>query len=372
MAATALLEAQTQRADTLSRKMLQALLDAIPDTIIEVDRNCRVFVHIPAKGTHAADLTGRNLLESLSHEAALTITDAVMAAYDTNSLQTVEFHYLSNTGPRYFEARINKTNRGTVLFLIRDVTELKRREAEFRKQEHDLLQSNKDLEHFAHVASHDLKEPLRAMSGFASALAEDYADKLDATAREYIDFIVEGAEKMQLLIDDLLNFSRAGTGELVAEPTSLSDAVASAVHDLKTVIDKRHAEIVYSTTMPAVVYDPHLLYRVLLNLISNAIKFVPPGRVPRVEISCHSHDTMFYMVSVKDNGIGVPTAQQQRIFEPFKRLHHQDEYPGNGVGLSIVKRIVSRMGGQVYIQSTLGEGSEFSFTAPKGQQGGPT
>jgi signal transduction histidine kinase len=230
-----------------------------------------------------------------------------------------------------------------------------------------LKQSNGDLEQFAYVASHDLQEPLRMVSGFTGLLKRRYGGKLDADADEYIEFAVGGANRMQALINDLLAFSRVGREEIAAQPVNTQIALDQALANLQMAIEERSA-LVSSSQLPTIWADHGMLVRLFQNLISNALKFCKAERpIVRIEAKARGGDWVF---SVADNGIGIEPQYKDRIFLLFQRLHKQSEYPGTGIGLAVCKRIVERNGGRIWLESEPGKGTTFFFTLPAtgGQQ----
>lgn len=239
--------------------------------------------------------------------------------------------------------------------------ELMNTQGELSKAINSLKISNKELEQFAYVASHDLQEPLRMVSSFTQLLERRYKNQLDEDADDYINFIVEGAQRMKKLIDDLLTFSRLNTQakkfELVNMDTTLKDVMSY----LQTSINEINAKVT-SDTLPIVMGDPTQLIQLLQNLIANAIKFQGDDP-PRIHVSAVEIGDN-WMIGVDDNGIGIDESHQKQIFNVFKRLHTNSEYPGTGIGLSICKRIVERHNGKIWVESELGKGSTFYFTIP--------
>ncbi|MGB8491424.1 MAG: PAS domain S-box protein [Bacteroidales bacterium] len=227
----------------------------------------------------------------------------------------------------------------------------------------DLLRSNKELEQFAYVASHDLQEPLRMVSSFTQLLALRYKDKLDNDANEFIQFAVDGAARMQILINDLLNYSRIGTQGKKFTLIDMQYVLNQAINNLSFKIKEKQAEVTYDS-LPSVVADIGQMIHLVQNLISNALKFCK--RVPRIHISATEEDDR-YVFSVKDNGIGIEEQYYGRIFQIFQRLHLKDEYGGTGIGLAICKRIAERHGGKIWVASKPGKGSVFYFSVLKRQ-----
>ena len=240
----------------------------------------------------------------------------------------------------------------------------KRRQAERELQETaaKLARSNADLEQFAYVASHDLKEPLRAISGSIQILQERYKDKLERSADEVIKHTVDGATRMQTLIDDLLTYSRLTTREAPLEATDCSQIVQEVMANLKSAIDESKAIITYDA-LPVVKADSTQLLQVFQNLIGNAIKY-RSQRTPRIHIGVEDKGNE-WLFSFSDNGIGIAPQYADRIFRIFQRLHTRKEYTGTGIGLAVCKKIVERHGGRIWLESELEEGSTFLFTLPK-------
>lgn len=222
--------------------------------------------------------------------------------------------------------------------------------------------SNKELEHFAYVASHDLQEPLRMVSLFTQLLERRYKDQLDEDADDYINFITEGVQRMKNLIDDLLSFSRLNTEEREFEMVLMNSALNDVLTTLNSAIKENNAQITHDS-LPTITADRMQINQLIQNLIVNAIKF-QGEKSPKVHISAQELE-MEWLFRISDNGIGIDPKHQDQIFKIFKRLHSREEYHGTGIGLSICKRIVERHGGQIWVESEVGKGSKFYFTIPK-------
>lgn len=244
---------------------------------------------------------------------------------------------------------------------IRDITERKQAQRELERHSAELTRSNAELEQFAYVASHDLQEPLRMVASYSQLLARRYRDKLDSDAEEFIEFIVDGANRMQALINDLLAFSRVGTRGKPFEPTDVADVVARAVSNVQVAIEEAGAQVDVGP-MPAVVGDSSQLVQLFQNLISNAIKF-RGADTPRITITAEPAGEAVTF-SLTDNGIGIDPQYADRIFLLFQRLHTKREYAGTGIGLAICKKIVERHGGRIWVEGRPGEGTTFHFTLP--------
>jgi len=237
-----------------------------------------------------------------------------------------------------------------------------RRELDLRNQH--LERSNTDLEQFAYVASHDLSEPLRAVAGMVGLLARRYQGRLDADADEFIDFAVDGCERMRTMISDLLDFSRAGRTELAVDDVDLGSLVERAVEALGSQIEESGAVVVHHA-LPTVRGDRAQLVRVVQNLLSNAVKFGRPGQPVRIEVSSQRLDgDDGWRIEVADDGIGIEEQYRERIFRMFQRLHTSDQHPGTGIGLAITERIVAQHGGSIGVESNDEGGSTFWVTLP--------
>jgi len=254
---------------------------------------------------------------------------------------------------------------------VRAAGELERRQAEeaLRKAHDELARSNKDLEQFAYVASHDLQEPLRAVSGFVELLRRNLEKSLDAKTNEYMNFAIDGAKRMQSLISGLLEYSRVGTQGKKPKKTDSKEALDEAIARLATSIKESGAEI-NADGLPVVYFDDGQLSQLFQNLIGNAIKF--RGEQPlRIHINATHQDAgpergglRHWRFAVRDNGIGIEPQYAERIFMIFQRLHGREKYPGTGIGLSICKKIVERHNGKIWVESKPGNGSTFYFTVP--------
>jgi len=244
--------------------------------------------------------------------------------------------------------------------ITRDLTARKQAEDEIRRYAEDLRRSNQELEQFAYVASHDLQEPLRTVSSFSQLLARRYHGKLDADADEFVTFIVEGATRMQTLINDLLAFSRVGMRGNPPALIACEQVLQIAKQNLEVAIAESGATITHDP-LPVLSADQTQLTQLFQNLLSNAIKFRRPEETPRIHIFAERQDGA-WQFSVRDNGIGIKSQYFDRIFIIFQRLHGREEYSGTGIGLAICKKIVERHGGRMWVESEPGTGSTFHFT----------
>ncbi|MFP4435817.1 MAG: PAS domain S-box protein [Chloroflexaceae bacterium] len=246
-----------------------------------------------------------------------------------------------------------------------NITQHKRARQELARRVSELAHSNAELEQFAYVASHDLQEPLRKIASYTELLARRYQGKIDPGADKFIGYIVDGANRMQQLINDLLTYSRVGrTTDLTMENVELGQIMEGLFNDLARTIRDSQAEITCDE-LPVVLGHPRHIAQLLQNMITNAIKFRGDAP-PRVHISAERRADA-WVIAVRDNGIGIAPEYAERIFVVFQRLHTRTEYPGTGIGLAICKKIVERHGGQIWVEAQPGQGSTFFFTLPASQ-----
>ncbi|MFG3165955.1 CHASE3 domain-containing protein [Streptomyces sp. NPDC048200] len=243
---------------------------------------------------------------------------------------------------------------------------LARQTADLDAQAVELRRSNAELEQFAYVASHDLQEPLRKVASFCQLLERRYGDQLDDRAKQYIDFAVDGAKRMQVLINDLLTFSRVGRVNDARLPVDLGLGLTKALANLDSAITESGASVDRPDELPEIVGDPTLLAMLWQNLIGNAVKFRRPDRAPHVRITCERDpdDSGAWRLSVTDNGIGIPGEFEEKVFVIFQRLHSRDSYGGTGIGLALCKKIVEYHGGRIWLDTSHTDGTRFCFTLP--------
>ena len=251
-----------------------------------------------------------------------------------------------------------------VMGISRDITDRKLADENLRRAFNDLARSNAELERFAYVASHDLQEPLRMVTSYLQLLEKRYKDRLDGDALDFINFAVDGSNRMKALINDLLAYSQVGTRGNEFKITACEKVLSVVLHDLQLSIEETGAVITHDP-MPDVLADKVQLESLFKNLISNAIKF-RSEQTPRIHIGVEKKEKE-WLFSICDNGIGIDPQYFDRIFIIFQRLHNREKYSGTGIGLAISKRIVERHGGRMWIESESGQGSTFFFTIPNGR-----
>ena len=277
--------------------------------------------------------------------------------------------------PVLYNASVYRDEFGEVLGVFaaaRDITEIKKAEnilinykdtleETVKLRTEELSKSNSDLTHFAYIASHDLREPLRMITSFLQLLERRYADKLDQDANEFIDFAVEGAKRLDNMIKDLLEYSKISNKEKEFVSLELENILKEALMNLVVQIEESSVVISYDP-LPNVYGDEKLLVMLFQNIIGNAIKY-RRSETPKIHISAKKEND-HYIISFRDNGIGIDPKHLERIFIIFQRLHRNDEYEGTGIGLAIVENIVHQHGGQIWVESELGKGTTFHFTIP--------
>jgi PAS domain S-box-containing protein len=244
-----------------------------------------------------------------------------------------------------------------------DISEMKEVQNELATQTTELIRSNEELEQFAYVASHDLQEPLRMIGSYVQLISKRIDSKNTESLNEYMNFVVDGVNRMQALISDLLQFSRVNRKGNPFAPVDLNEVIKIVLAHLTKRIEETGA-IVTAMPMPVVNGDSFQLIRLLQNLVDNALKFKAEGKQPLIEIGVEDKGTE-WLISVKDNGIGIDNKFYNRIFVIFQRLHARDEYEGTGIGLAICKKIVERHGGNIWVESESGTGSTFYFGLKK-------
>lgn len=255
---------------------------------------------------------------------------------------------------------VNTPNGLLVMSLVSDITIRKQIEQALQERADELARVNKDLESFSYSVSHDLKAPLNTLLGFSRLIQEDYQNKLDNTLNDYLQRIEHSAIQMKNLIDDILNLSRISRIEMTKHDTNLSRLVFSIIEELKTSHPERNVQVIIADDVSAKT-DSKLIHIALSNLIGNAWKFTEKTAGARIEFgSINQNGQIIYFI--KDNGAGFDMKRSQYLFTPFRRLHTDQEFPGTGIGLAIVERVIERHGGKIWAESEIGNGATFFFT----------
>lgn len=356
---------------------LASIVESSNDAVIGLDASGRIESWNRAAealyGYSAAEMVGKSVVTLLPESDAKGDTDLVARLHRGERIDDFETQRRHKDG-RLIDVSLTVSpiydDRGEVVGaseIVRDISDRKRAEAAAAAAADELARSNRELEQFAYVASHDLQEPLRMVTSYTQLLARRYKGKLDASADEFIAFIVDGVDRMQALIQDLLAYSRVGSQgkPLVAVP--LERVLATVIRQLEFAIADAEATVTHDS-LPTVKGDEGQLQQLLLNLLTNALKF-RGDRSARVHICANVESGVeggaagdCWRLCVRDAGIGIEPQYSERIFEIFQRLHGRGEYPGTGIGLAICKKIVERHGGRIWVNPAPGGGTEFCFT----------
>ncbi len=308
-------------------------------------------------------------MEANVFDADLKIVGAkgygVMTQAGTGETVAVLAFEISDTPPMPFPFMEQLSSTEELNLKLRREVEIRGEiEANLKRYAEELKAKNLELEQFAYVASHDLQEPLRMVSSFVQLLKRHYGESLDERGNEFMDYAVSGAERMQALISDLLEYSRVGSSKVKMQPVLLADAITSALNILQNSRGQMNAQIQFAS-LPTLPGDKTQLIQLFQNLLSNSLKFVRPGITPQITIAAEEQPA-HWLIHFSDNGIGISADNNARIFAIFQRLHSQEKYPGTGIGLAIVRRIVHYHGGHVWATANPdGPGTTFHFTLSK-------
>ena len=357
-----------------SEARLRFVLENSPDHMFVQDQDlCYLWVGRPLDPLKREDFIGHRDADIFGAEEAEAFDLAKRGVLAEGRPTAVVVPLMLHGRQRFLEARFEPWRdwSGNIMGLagyVRDITENRRWAESLQRITDELRRSNEDLEQFAYVASHDLQEPLRMVTGFLDLLRTRFSADLSVKAMEYIAVAYDGASRMQRLIWDLLDFSRVTTRARELRPTSMETVLQGAMARLAGAVREADAEVTHDE-LPDVLGDETQLGQVLQNLIGNAVKFRQEDRKPQVHVGAEQVEGMvrFY---VRDNGIGIDPRHRDRIFLIFQRLHTRERYPGTGIGLAVVKKIVERHGGTVSVESAVGQGATFYFTLRPAPAGG--
>ncbi|HEX3014491.1 MAG TPA: PAS domain S-box protein, partial [Methanobacterium sp.] len=367
---------RAERALAESEEKLNTTIESSPDSIIASDLNLNIVSCNQAAvniygASSSEELIGLNALELVDPKDRETLIKATKTALLEKRSVTLEINSINIVTKEVFPVEISgnvirdaEGNPIGFVAITKDISERRSAERERETLIGELERSNQELQQFAYIASHDLQEPLRTISSFTQLLARRYKGQIDKDADEFIGFIVDGTNRMQAMIKDLLKYSRVQTRGEEFKPTDVQNALDQALFNLKVTIEENNAEITHDN-LPVVIADEKQLIQLFQNLIGNAIKFKKPDEPPKIHIlSRIDRENSEYILGVSDNGIGMEQQYAGRIFELFQRLHTRDEYKGTGIGLAVAKKIVERHGGKIWVESEVGKGSTFYFTIP--------
>ena len=312
--------------------------------------------HNKAIHEDGSDFPAENHPSMIALKTGKVVRNVVMGIFNS---QKENYNWININATPLFKPGDNKPFQVYITF--EDITETMKAHKLLNDTLDELKRSNTELEQFAYVASHDLQEPLRMVSSFTQLLERKYKDSLDAEGLEYINFAVDGAQRMQLLINDLLAYSRVHTKGEKFEDVQLDKVFDDVLFNMEIPIEENNA-IITTESLPVISADYSQMVQVFQNLISNAIKY-RSQETPQIHVSSQKQD-YHWQFSVKDNGIGINPDYYEQVFQIFRRLHTRDEYEGTGIGLAITKRIIERHDGNIWLESKPGEGSIFYFTIP--------
>ncbi|MEO0874235.1 MAG: ATP-binding protein [Bacteroidota bacterium] len=363
--------------------LLRAVVEAIPDTKLRVNNQGKILA---AYTTHKGEsiypnlrrdlIVGQHLDKVFPFAVATGLSFNAKSALEQGALQTFEFtDNLAGSETRsYYEARINAINEEEYILILRDVSAIKQaqqalteqiREVDRKNRELEAyIKSNLQLENFAYIASHDLREPARTMRTFSQFLKKRAGDQLDKDSKMYLDFIISGADRMNQLIQDLLKYSRVNSEPFEREFIAPASLLKDILTQLKSSIQEKQAEIIIGELPAKIQGSATRLRQLFQNLISNSIKFHQPDQPPKIEILAQETPTHWHF-TVIDNGIGIDPQFHEQVFVIFKKLHNNQAYEGTGIGLALVKRIVTQHEGEVWLDSELDEGTSIHFTLRK-------
>jgi len=355
--------------ENVSMDTLGVVMDTIDECIVLL-REDAAGIHRVTFANHAflvTCATGSDIIGQSAEEAMVPhLADQLAAHIDELVDGTVQYRdHLTASDGSVVDLDVTITvpgsSTGHLLWVGHDVTERRRQERALARVREELERSNRDLDAFATVASHDLQEPLRMVASYVELLSRRYSDQLDERAQTYIGFALEGAQRMRSLIDALLDYGRLRKAPRTVEEVSLDVVVARVLEDAATRLQDTDA-VVDVDSLPTVPGDVGELTRLVQNLVTNALKFHGDAP-PEIRIAATSGPTE-WCITVDDNGIGVPEHQRDRMFEMFGRGHSRSEFPGHGVGLAVCRSIAHRHGGRIWLEESPAGGTRVAFTLP--------
>ncbi len=344
----------------------EAILRALPDWLYIINKNgeftgtnnsSTLPDYIPDYG-----LIGKTFSDVMPTEIALSFTEALSQVMDTEMASSFEYYDNTIYKERFFKAIIAPFKASEYLVIIRDITDLKQAQNELVSKAKKLEQSNKELEEFAYVVSHDMKQPIRTIISYLSLLKKKHQQELSPSAQEFVNFSIDGANKMSDLIRDILQYSRLDQQLSVEKGISLNNVVAKVRKALTDTINVNNAEVICSD-LPDVTGNETMLTELFQNLTENGIKYNKNDKkIIKISVTDKPSEWIFH---ISDNGIGFEQQYAQQIFKMFKRLHTDGDFQGTGIGLAICQKVVEKHGGQIWAESEKGVGSNFYFTLPK-------
>ena len=353
--------------------MLNRAVEQSPVSIVITDLKADIqYVNstfLDVTGYSAEEALGRNPRILKSERTPPEVYDAMWAALANGEKWEGELINRRKNGELYWElASIQPIQNieGVItnyLAIKSDITLQKRNEARMAELVKDLRNSNEELEQFAYVASHDLRQPLRMISGYLGMLQKMLANSLDDDARTFFGFAIDGAKRLDRMIVDLLEYSRIGRQTVPRDRIDLNEVIGDSLRHLEVAIAEAGADVTAGAGMPTITGDRSELVRLFQNLIGNAIKYCPADRAPKIRVSCEDQGG-YWVLTVKDNGIGIGKDDLQRVFGIFQRLVTREQYEGTGIGLAVCRKIAEHHGGHIWVESELNQGSSFHVAVP--------
>jgi PAS domain S-box-containing protein len=353
----------------------RGLLEAAPDAMVVVNQGGEiVLLNLQTEkqfGYHRDELVGQKVKDIIPEGfAERLLSDGLRSVEDALAQQIgtgIELIGRRKDGTEFpieiMLSPLESPEGILVTAAIRDITERKKSEEHLVKTVGELKRSNEELQQFAYVASHDLQEPLRMVASYTQLLAKRYKGRLDSDADEFIAYAVDGSNRMQGLIQDLLAYSRSGANGKALREISSENALEDALANLRATIEES-AAVVTHDSLPTITTDDTQLTQIFQNLVGNAIKY-RSAEVPHVHVSAKKNGGNEWIFSVRDNGLGIDPQYFERIFILFQRLHGRTEFKGTGIGLAICRKVLDRLGGRIWVESQPEVGSTFYFTLPE-------
>lgn len=362
-----------------SEETQRALLEAIPDLLFKVNKDGAYLEVIPNKlndgyNPPLENIVGKTFSDLLSPKNADIVKKHLDKAFDIQEITSFELERKINEKVFYLENHISPINEEEAVIIVRNITHKKRMQESIEEKVIELstknielekyISKNKELERFAYIVSHDLKEPLRTIKAFSEILKNKFSSELKSEANTYIDFIISSSERLTSLVNGILNYSKLEKDEKIFETTDLNLIVKKIFKDLEIVVKEKNANIKVEN-LPEVYCDPLQIRQLFQNLISNSIKFSRDGVAPEIHLSAKELNNKF-LFTLQDNGIGIEEAFQEKAFSMFRQLNPRGKFDGQGIGLALCKRIIERHEGDIWIESDGKTGTTFHFTIPNG------
>ncbi|MGB1248380.1 MAG: ATP-binding protein, partial [Chitinophagales bacterium] len=351
-----------------SEQIQQAILGAMPDLILKINRKGEYLAAFPSNSDEGynpeVDIIGKTIKEVLPQENVDIVYTKMDEAFSKEKIIFFDMNRYIDEIKYNLNVCISPIDDETAIIVIRNITDrIKIRQNlddKISELEH-YIEKNTELERYAYIVSHDLKEPLRSIKSFTEILATKYRDNFDEHGQKILDFITSGAERMNNLIEGILSFSKIEENNTPFEEVCTHELVTTVLQDLNNITNTKNA-VVNTSDLPVINCNKLQIRQVFQNLTNNAIKFCEDK--PIININCESKGD-FWQFSIQDNGIGINIENKDSIFQMFRRLNKRGKYSGQGLGLSICKKIIERHEGEIWVKSELGEGTTFFFTIPK-------